>query len=141
MIEQPLIIPVIGGYKLVCDYVYEWEADGRKFRIIVERGFFHDGASVPRFLWTITGITPDGLHRAAALIHDFIYRFNGELPNGSFWGILGQNKYVGLPNVKWTREQADKLFVRMLREAKVSKVKRRLMYHGVRLGGWRHWKN
>lgn len=140
-LAQPLTIPTSEGYEVVVDYAYEWEAKDRKFTIIVPKGFVFDGASVPRILWTLIGITPDGLHRAAALVHDFIYRYDGFLPNGSFWEIGMNCELIGLPGVRWNRDQADKLFARMLREGGVSKFKRRLMYQGVRLGGWIHWND
>lgn len=61
-------------YQLFNDYRYIWtlkvrEADGSfkdiKNRITIPSGLRYDGASVPRFFWTITGIKPDGLQRAA----------------------------------------------------------------------------
>ena len=49
------------------------------YRISIKKGFTHDGASVPRLLWSITGIRPDGPIRAGALVHDWIYIHAGRL--------------------------------------------------------------
>ena len=75
---QPVNIPVLlgsgeEGYKLVETYSYSWTMPDRLRRAItIPKGFTYDGASVPRLVWTLSGITPDGLIRAAALVHDFI---------------------------------------------------------------------
>ncbi|HWL54266.1 MAG TPA: DUF1353 domain-containing protein [Chthoniobacteraceae bacterium] len=137
--NQPLNIPIKDGYRLECDYIYRWVDEGRIYRIVVPAGFICDGASVPRFLWTLIGATPDGLNRAAALVHDFIYRNSGVLPNGSFWEEAPGGRLIALIDMPWTRVQADKLFARILREAGVPRLRRRLMYRGVRLGGWMSW--
>ncbi len=69
--EQPDITPLPNGfYCLRSNYIYD---DGQNY-IFIKEGFIHDGASVPRFAWTISGVTPDGMMRAAALVHDFVYR-------------------------------------------------------------------
>ena len=39
---------------------------GVRRRILIPKGFVYDGASVPRLVWTLSGILPDGLIRAAA---------------------------------------------------------------------------
>src|SRR5690606_37335397 len=95
-------------------------------RITVPAGFEHDGASVPRLLWTLSGAAPDGLHRAAALVHDFNYRHRGRLPRGSFQHYLpgpARISPAGLVVYDWawydcgepvTRAQADRLFLRMM---------------------------
>jgi hypothetical protein len=139
MIEQPHIIPIRlpdfrEGYRLAHDFVYEWEAENALWKIFIPAGFEYDGASVPRFLWTLLGISPDGLHRAAALVHDWLYRHAGLLPDGSFWKDGHQ-----VNSFPWQREQVDKLFANMLAEYGVGKFRRRSMYLGVRAGGWRAW--
>jgi hypothetical protein len=143
-LEQPLLVPIRAPgddplYRVVQPWHYHWELPGRPpQRLTVPRDFEVDGASVPRFLWTLTGITPDGLHRAAALAHDSLYRYAGHLPAGAHqihltdgWADSGH---------LWTREEADRLFARILRECGVGRTRRRLMYLGVRLGGWRSWR-
>jgi hypothetical protein len=108
----------------------------------IAAGFEYDGASVPRFLWTLTGIERDGLQRAAALVHDVMYRYEGRLPEDAqeIWSD-GHLKWEPVPEVRWMRAEADALFCRMLREAGVSVLKRRMMYRGVRTFGWVFWKS
>ena len=139
-VTQPKIIPIrlhngAEGYRLCDTYAFEWDAEGAIWRIVIPEGFEYDGASVPRLLWSLIGISPDGLHRAAALVHDWLYRHAGELPLGSFW------RDDEVIESHWQRHQADKLFANILALSGVGRTKRRLMYLGVRLGGWMAWRS
>ncbi|MEW8044190.1 MAG: DUF1353 domain-containing protein [Candidatus Sedimenticola endophacoides] len=40
---------------------------------------------------------------------------------------------------RWSRREADRLFARIMREAGVSRFKRRVAFIGVRLFGWFSW--
>jgi hypothetical protein len=138
-VKQPLIIPVSDKYyRLAEKYVYEWEINDCKNRIIIPSGFTYDGASVPRIAWTVSGLRPDGLIRASALVHDWIYRHKGKLPNGSqqYLDDIGiwQDVY-GF----WTRKDADRLFARIMREAGVYKCKRRMAYRSACMFGRFAW--
>ena len=137
---QPLIVPISARhYRLVEDYVYEWDLAGSRNRITVFKGFVHDGASIPRLAWTLSGLTPDGLIRAAALVHDWIYRHGGKLPASS-------QKYRDTAGAwcdtygAWSRDDTDRLFARIMREAGVSKWKRRMAYRAVRWFGGSSWR-
>ncbi|HSI63502.1 MAG TPA: hypothetical protein VLE43_10295 [Candidatus Saccharimonadia bacterium] len=63
MIEQPDIRPFLTrdgwSYRLNSPYFYEWEKYGVRRRLKIAAGFEYDGASVPRPLWTLTGIERD----------------------------------------------------------------------------------
>jgi len=144
MTTQPIIIPIADSgddrYELVESFRWAWHADGAAWRIEVPKGFRLDGASVPGIATALTGIGRDGLHRAAALVHDFLYRHGGRPPHGSFTK-LNVAAADWLPcAAPWTREQVDKLFANMLAAAGVSKLRRRLMYLAVRAVGWRSWR-
>lgn len=141
--RQPLNIPLMlkngeEGYKLVENYPYAWHTKGLNRVITVPEGFVYDGASVPRIVWTISGITPDGLIRAAALVHDFIYHHNGKLPKNSYGAII-EGVYVDFSMNKWSRNDADRLFARIMRESGVPMVKRRAAYLAVRAFGFMSW--
>ncbi len=149
-LTHPHVVPITEKlYRLQDDYIYEWEITrtdrktGTKIetrqRIVVPEGFVYDGASVPRLLWTVTGMTPDGLIRAAALLHDFIYRHKGWLPNGSYQMFDVQTKQWKDLSAPWPRETADRLFARVMRESGVSSFKRKLAYRAARLLGWFCW--
>jgi hypothetical protein len=145
-IEHQLIVPIAERlYRLVDDYIYTWEKKGKggpssfKYRITVPAGFIFDGASVPRIAWTISGILPDGLIRAAALVHDWLYRYKGNLPEGSYQYLAPDGNWSNLYAI-WSRKNSDRLFGRIMREARVPKRKRRAAYRAVRLFGWLPWQ-
>lgn len=131
------------GFRLVSPWVYVWEHQGIRRRLTIPAGFEHDGASIPRLLWTLLGLTPAGLISAAALAHDALYRHGGRLPPGwlheqmpkaSAWS----DAYM-TGNGWYTRQKADRLFARLMREAGVRQLRRRLAYLGVRVGGRFAW--
>ena len=149
-LPQPIIVPIAEGlYRVVDDYYYEWQIEHSDRRIgattfthqrlCVPTGFVSDGASVPRLLWTLTGLTPDGLIRAAALLHDYIYRHKGRLPAGAYQHFDKESGAWRDLDAVWSRRATDRLFARVMREAGVSKIKRRLAYLGVRVGGRFSW--
>lgn len=142
--KQPHLLPIADSgsetYELAKDYVCAWRAEDQQWSITIKAGFRTDAASVPWIATVITGIMPDGLHRAAALVHDYLYRHGGRLPSGSFCRLdITTGEWVPMLHA-WTREQADKMFANMLQEAGVSKFRRRMMYRAVRLFGWRSWR-
>jgi hypothetical protein len=120
------------------EYAYQWAYLGENFRMVVPEGFESDGASVPGIVTFLFGIERDGLHRPAWLLHDLLYHHAGRLPHGVMQIWIG-DRWEPYEAV-WSREDADRLFARVLREAGVSRVDRRRMYRGVRLGGWISWR-
>lgn len=48
--------------------------DGRVYEIVIKPGFVFDGASVPRFLWRVTGHPLEVPRVAAGFAHDWLYR-------------------------------------------------------------------
>ena len=140
-LKQPLIVPIKGDrYELFVDYRYEWKADKYPLQQLhIPKGFKYDGASVPQIGWSITGIRPDGLNRAAALVHDYIYRYQGKLPRGRH--LYQDGASMKFSDHVWTRKEADRLFCRLLCEAGVGKWTSRIMYYAVRSFGWTAWKD
>jgi len=135
-VPQPLNIPTGDkSYRLVADYTYEWVKAGVRRRITVPEGFDYDGASVPRFAWSICGLHPDGLIRAAACIHDWLYEHKGELPYDSYQRLRWPDVWENVPKV-WTRRNADRMFGRIMRESGIRKIRRRVAYLAVRGFGW-----
>lgn len=107
--------PVDDKYWLVEeDYYYQCSLG----TIIVPKGFKTDYASVPRIFRNI--INSYGKHGRAAVIHDWLY--SKECP------------------LNITREKADKIFLEIMEEWGVSKLKRKFMYRMVRLFGTNHYK-
>ncbi len=118
MIQQPDIRPIKENgdlYELQEDYTYK--------DITVPKGFCYDGASVPRLALTPFGFQRDGIHRPAALVHDWLYVRRGW--NGD------QQRY--------SREDADRLFKEMLIGCGVKGWHVAIAYAFVRAFGWIAW--
>jgi len=121
-IPQPDIRPIEDGkYRLAKNY--RIKHSGYHFTLLA--GFIHDGASIPRIVWPIIGMTQDGLLRGAALIHDALYR------NG---GIMEPIEHV------FTRKESDRIFYSLMAEAGVKPRRAYLAYLGVRLFGYWSFK-
>lgn len=115
-IEGPLLLQNIDGrrFRLVRNFSVVLQ-DGRT--ITVPRGFETDFASVPRLFWRL--LPSSGEYNEAAVVHDFLYR---------------------CMTYTYTRKEADKVFLELMKRSGVSVIKRRLMYAGVRMGGWTAWR-
>lgn len=106
------------------DQPYSVTVDDHHIRI--PAGFEFDLASVPRPLWCL--IAPFELSIAAPLVHDFLYQNAGELPEGAVE-----------PYVTYTRAEADRLFLELMRREGVPVCRRLLAYAAVRLFGSFAW--
>lgn len=145
--RQPDIAPISDSqYRLRENYVYEWMNDGRHNRLVIPKGFVYDGASIPRVFWFF-GLRIDGLIRSAALCHDWLYSLSGDFQSrgnrGSHFYYIQYQDDQGAwveQSRPWTREQADLLFARVMREAGYAKWKRRAAFIAVRLFGWLAWQ-
>jgi hypothetical protein len=104
-----------GLYVLSEDYTYRFGGQD----ITVLEGFVWDGASAP----IRSSVRKDGLIRAAALIHDYLYRNLGKATS----------------TLSFSRKGADKLFHRIMLEAKMSRWKAGKAYWAVRGFGWWAW--
>lgn len=142
---QPDVLPISEDlYQLDENYeVGLLHPKAGEIEVHVPEGFIYDGASVPRVLWSLTGLHPDGLMRAASLVHDYIYIWKGELKpytEEHHHGAYSWTASIRVPMaVKFTRKQADDLFLLMLKASGMSWWKRNKAYAGVRLGGWVPW--
>lgn len=120
-VSQPDIRPIgRRAYRLVEVFVVraKLSGDADDLAIEVPAGFELDGASVPRLVWTLSGLTPDGLIRAAALVHDYLYQHQGHLP-----GTLS----------RVSRAASDQLFLDLMLAAGVGNKRARLAYRAVRM--------
>lgn len=150
-LQQPLATKIDDThFMLKEDYVYYWKMEGtnsdneaEKFDveswIIVSAGFRWDGASVPKLFWNL-GFKTDGRHRAAALIHDFVYINKGKLPVGTMISKY-KDKVDQIQYGSFSRKDADRLFGKMMKEADVHPFRRRLMKFAVSKFGWIYWQD
>ena len=106
------VVPRTNTEKLIFKYIVRVLG----YQINIAKKFVHNGASIPRFLWSIIGCPFSPRFRAAAIVHDYLYF------------------------IKANRKLADQIFKQMLLDAGVSRVKAAAMYRGVRLFGGRAWK-
>lgn len=91
------------------------------YLIRVPAGFPTDLASIPQVFQAIFSV--NGRHKKAAVVHDFLYSTQGQTPLADF-----------------TRAECDKIFSEAMWELEVPNWKRRMMYAGVRVGGWWAWR-
>ncbi len=109
-------------WRLEAPYTCQHEVN----RITVPDQFEFDLASVPRLFWWL--IAPFELSIAAPLLHDFLYHYGGELPDGSV-----------IPSRSYSREEADLLFRDMMEQEGVSPWRRAAAYRAVRWLGSGAW--
>ena len=115
--RQPDIRPIKESgdlYRLNENYPFEFRGKS----LIIPINFLYDGASGARLLFQ-----RDGIHRAAALVHDWLYVHQGTLPD----------------KTKYTRKQADQLFRDMLLQYGVKSVHVWVAYQAVRIAGRFYW--
>lgn len=120
-ITQPVLIPIQYHGEEQYQNIEEWSFTEGGIKHIVPKGLVVDGASVPRACWWF--MPPDGLHRAAAFAHDWLYILKGLPPEGQ----------------RMTRHECDIAFYDLMVDAGVSTKRAGTAYRGVRLGGWVVW--
>lgn len=128
MTGYPLITyinePGAPGYWLLAE---AWYTQTLGSTVYVPEGFRFDLASIPRFLWPLVG--PMELSIEAPLLHDYLYRHKGKLPQDSV-----------IPFRSFTRAQADRAFRDLMGEEMVGGTRRWAAYWAVRLFGWLSWR-
>lgn len=138
-IVQPDAVPIADErYQLRSEWKQRMGIDGAQYLWTLPRGFVWDGMSVPRFAWSLVGLTPDGIGRAACLLHDWLYEFAGAIPSGSCRLMINASIYQINHHV-WTRAEADQLFRETLRASGEDKVHIGTCYSIVRLFGKAYW--
>jgi hypothetical protein len=144
MLEQPDLRPInTKEFVLAEDYTRAWTEAGKRCRQITKAGYVTDIASVPRFVWSLSGITPDGLHRAAALLHDRRYQRRGLMTKDDICGAYQEfdplaSIWVGI-NREFSREACDRQFLADMLAAGESAGVAHAMFWAVRLFGWAAW--
>lgn len=129
-------------YELLETFVYKWDKDGASYRIRIPAGFRTDVASTPQIAWSL-GFLPDGKHRPAALIHDWLFLWHRRgfpfslLPEGSFQEEKG-GVWVNRSK-RWTFTECNRMFGRIMRENNTGPIKRKAMFWAVQLFGGGPW--
>ena len=87
------------------------------YNITVKKGFDFDGASIPKWLWSIYGSPLNGNYVVASLIHDGLYA-----------------------SQKVSKSVSDKIFLDVMKQSNVGYIKRTSMYLAVKMFGGKDWK-
>ena len=134
-IETPVSRQVPDGYRELVkpyDTTFTRSNDDGLYRVQIERGFTWR-PSVPKFAESVT--SRDDLY-PAALVHDWMYRYRGNL---LYEGLLSER----VANGHWrritecTRADADAVFLDFMRHTNVHGLRRTIAYAVVRaLGRW-----
>lgn len=113
----PKMIPPLedGGAWVLAD---DWNVIYKGDTYIIPSGFATDGASIPRFLWRVSGTPLSTPRLFAAIIHDYLY---------------------GGGDPEATRLDADTLYRDIQIALGISKWKAYTEYYALRLFGSSHW--
>ena len=87
------------------------------YSVTVKNGFDFDGASIPKWLWSIYGSPLNGNYVVASLIHDGLYA-----------------------SQKVSKKISDKIFLDVMKQSNVGYIKRTSMYLAVAMFGGKDWK-
>ena len=87
------------------------------YSVTVKKGFDFDGASIPKWLWSIYGSPLNGNYVVASLIHDGLYA-----------------------SQKVSKKVSDKIFLDIMKQSNVGYIKRTSMYLAVKIFGGKDWK-
>ncbi len=121
--EQPLLLPIKYQSQERYQNYRDWPVTVNGHDFLIPRGLVVDGASVPRIFWSF--MTPDGLHRGAALFHDYGYILRGVFPDGTVM----------------TKDQIDTAFYDLMLEAGIAKTRAGIAYEGVHRFGGPAWNS
>jgi len=111
------IPPEYNKYKTLAEFSYHVGTEDSKEIITVPEGFITDGASIPKFAWSLIG-GPLGRYAPAAVVHDFLYF-----------------KFY------YRRRIADEIFYEAMGVLGVPLWKRQTMFWAVRCFGFIPWNN
>jgi len=120
----------------------EWKccwlwSDGSIRLLTVPAGYIYDGMSVPRLVWTLSGLHPDS-GRPGVLPHDVLYRSKGGLLKDKMFGCTLKNHNGN--DVTVDRTEADFVLRELMLYADIEPPKLcRRAYHWVRMLGALHW--
>lgn len=115
-----------------------FRVDGVLYRLRAFKGEKIDGASIPWILWTLIRLAPHGVMDGPALWHDLIYKFMGVMPKGVYQYWTGE-AWVDC-EVPISRGLADAVLEALCEHWEIGKYKPRLVWAGVRAGGWWAWR-
>ncbi len=64
-----------GSWRLQRSFTYYFGSKESDYKVVINRGFITDFASIPSFLWSVLHpVDPD--YAKASVVHDYLYRHN-----------------------------------------------------------------
>ena len=114
-----------------------WDYKGLFRRLIVPAGYTWDGASIPRFAWSIIGLTPGCLMDGPSLAHDAPYRAAGGKKPDKWMGCRLENQNGNVVIID--RAEADWVLLEAAKFAGVVPARAGVAYGVVRAFGGLHW--
>lgn len=129
--EQPDLRPINRRqYVTAGNFRVGFETSGGFCTMRVPAGTITDVASIPRLLWGLLGLRPDGLHRAAALVHDQLCAREGQAAP-----ITASSAEPVIWFPKLNSDETHALFRVMLEASGVPEWRAKLLWWAVRLFG------
>ena len=133
----PLRVERINGgnkWRVLEPFEYCAGAANSDVKVIVPIGFTTDFASIPRGLWNLFPPV-GGKYDKAAVLHDWLYQ-NPVLFNYSY---SYTDPALGPDSIDLNRKECDAIFNEAMQVMEVGTWTRRLVWSGVRVGGWKPW--
>jgi hypothetical protein len=126
----PLELEYLDGHlwKVTSPFEYCIGSADSTIKVVIPTGFFTDFASVPRVLWSL--FPPTGVYGKAAVVHDWLY----QTPSLTDYDFKD-------PAESWdiTRKECDDILKEAMEVLTVGLWTCRMVYSGVRMGGWKPW--
>lgn len=72
-------LPFTRRYALHSDLEVVWEYKGEQKKLIIDKGYITDGASIPKALWSIMGSPYLPEYITAAIVHDRMWELDWEV--------------------------------------------------------------
>lgn len=129
----PLVTRQVGAQKKKLEFDLVVVIDGE--RLTIPAGFESDGASVPRFLWSL--YPPFGeLYEPATWLHDYCYQHAEAFDGTSGFAAFAR----GCVEAGMTRGLADRLLYYGAIALGFRESGAKTLWLGVRAGGWLPWR-
>ena len=138
----PAPVPAVmlpGQNRVLLDhYAYSWRDRGYYHKMMLPPAFVWDQASIPRPFWL--RLAPSDLHPAAGLLHDWPYRWAGEMPGYVVCAVDDAEAGWRRPENPMSRVTADRLFRGILESTDVAWRYRNAGYGLIRVFGGGHFR-
>ena len=119
----PLKLELLATKRSVWRVVESYRYEGKEFSVEVPALWVTDLTSIP---WWLPFWRREGEHTPASVVHDVVYA------RGRVMRDKGEQKVARL--------FADRqVYLRAMEDLQTPRVRRRLLYLGVRIGGWWTW--